>query len=202
MTDSSPPDTPASAAPIDPRQRNRNRLALIGLFLLFIGPIGVAWVLNAGQLIPGAKTYGERIDPLLDLRQSPPRRADGSVYDWAPTERKRRLLVAAPADCAAPCVTLAKDLDKLRQIFGKEAEHLDLLWMGPLPAGAPAGYIALADDPALRAKLPRSAAVVGKESAGAPVYVIDPYGFVILRYAPGSDIAEMRKDLNKLLKMR
>jgi len=38
-------------------------------------------------------------------------------------------------------------------------------------------------------------------TAGVPVDVIDPHGFVILRYAPGADAAGIRADLGKLLKL-
>jgi hypothetical protein len=51
-------------------------------------------------------------------------------------------------------------------------------------------------DPALLAKLPRV-----NDPAGVPVFVIDPHGFVILRYAPGADPANLRSDVSKLLKL-
>ncbi len=179
--------------------RNRNRLMLIAIFAIFFGPILLAWVLNANHVIPGAKTAGERLQPIVDLRTTEVRLADGSRYAWAPAQRMRRMLVIAPPACGAPCARQAADLDKLRAIFGKDAEHLELLWMGPYPEGAPrpSSLRLLADDPALRAKLPRAS-----DAKGAPVYVIDPYGFVILRYAPGFDVSLMRKDLAKLLKMQ
>jgi hypothetical protein len=33
------------------------------------------------------------------------------------------------------------------------------------------------------------------------MYIVDPNGFVILRYAPGADLRGMREDLVKLLKL-
>ena len=36
---------------------------------------------------------------------------------------------------------------------------------------------------------------------GVPVYVIDPNGFVILRYPPGADLGGLRTDLARLLKL-
>lgn len=48
--------------------RNRNRLMLIAIFAIFFGPILLAWVLNANHVIPGAKTAGERLQPIVDLR--------------------------------------------------------------------------------------------------------------------------------------
>ncbi|MCW0465993.1 hypothetical protein NB705_003066 [Xanthomonas sacchari] len=40
-----------------------------------------------------------------------------------------------------------------------------------------------------------------RDAAGVPIYVIDPNGFVVLRYAPGFDPAGLRADLAKLLKL-
>lgn len=184
--------------------RNRGRRTLLLLLAVFAGPILVALLLNAGGFIPGAKTVGERLEPIVDLRSAPPRLADGGRYDWAPDARMRRLLVLAPAGCDAACAPLPAELEKLRLIFGRDADHLEILWMGPYPAGAPAlpSVRLLADDPALRARLPRARLPRAVDPAGAPVYVVDPYGFVILRYRPGTDISEMRKDLSKLLKMQ
>jgi hypothetical protein len=53
----------------------------------------------------------------------------------------------------------------------------------------------------LRAALPRVDAGSAGGAQGVPVYVIDPNGFVILRYAPGADPAGLRADLAKLLKL-
>lgn len=189
----------SSPSPIDPAQRRRGRRVLIAIVAIFFGPILLAKILNMNGLIPAPSTYGERFDPLIDLRHSPPRLADGSVYDWAPATRMRRLLVVAPAHCSDACARRAADLEKLREIFGRDAEHIELLWLGDYPAGAarPPGMRLLADDATLRAHLPKST-----DPSGAPVYVVDPYGFVILRYPPEADIALMRKDLARLLKMQ
>jgi hypothetical protein len=84
------------------------------------------------------------------------------------------------------------------QLFGKDADQVDVLWLGTLPAGAarPASLRELAPAPDLRERLPRL-----DDPAGVPVYVIDPNGFVILRYAPGFEPGGLRADLVKLLKL-
>jgi len=73
-----------------------------------------------------------------------------------------------------------------------------ILWIGTRPPGAaqPSSLRVLARDPALLAALPRV-----DDPAGVPVYVIDPNGFVVMRFAPGFDPAELRADLAKLLKL-
>jgi hypothetical protein len=53
----------------------------------------------------------------------------------------------------------------------------------------------------LHAGLPRLQPAPGEPRDGVPVYVIDPNGFVILRYPPGFDPSGLRADLAKLLKL-
>jgi hypothetical protein len=53
----------------------------------------------------------------------------------------------------------------------------------------------------LRAGLPRVDEITSIGRRGVPVYVIDPNGFVILRYPPGFDPAGLRADLARLLKL-
>ena len=45
-------------------------------------------------------------------------------------------------------------------------------------------------------------AVVPSHPAGTPVYVVDPHGFVVLRYAPGFDPGGLRMDVARLLKLK
>ena len=85
------------------------------------------------------------------------------------------------------------------RLFGHNADKVEVLWLGALPAGAPAlpEVRQLREDPALRAALPRS-----DDPAGTPVYVIDPNGFVVLRFPPHADPAGLRTDVARLLKLK
>jgi hypothetical protein len=136
--------------------------------------------------------------PAIDARGVVPRLADGSDYAWRPAERLWRIVVAPPVDCAADCQKLARDLDTVWQLFGNNADNVEILWIGKLPAGAPdtQSRRVLQSTPELLAALPRVL-----DPAGVPVYVIDPNGFVILRYAPGTDPGFIRADVSKLLKL-
>jgi hypothetical protein len=89
---------------------------------------------------------------------------------------------------------------------GQNADHVDVLWLCaeagctvPSPLREDRMLRVLAPDEALRATLPGAGAATGV--AGVPVYIIDPNGFVILRYAPGTDLMGLREDLSKLLKL-
>lgn len=184
--------------PIQPRHR-RNRALLIAIFAIFFGSLLLAGALRfSGWRPAGTKAYGELLQPPGDLRRMVPRLADGRDYRWRPRERLWRIALAPPADCIDACITLARQLDTVWQLTGKDADRVHVLWVGTPPAAMPR-------DPALRVLRPNAALRAGlprvDDPRGVPVYVIDPYGFVILRYAPGFDPAGLRSDLARLLKL-
>ena len=189
----------------DPSTRNRNRVLLIAIFAMFFGSMLVAGALRfSGWRPAGTKNHGEMLDPPGDLRTVVPRQVGGGNYAWNPVARTWRIAFAPPEQCGSECVELLRRLDTVWQLTGREADRVDVLWICAAtacapPAGAPRpGTLRLLQaDPALRAALPRV-----DDPRGVPVYLIDPNGFVILRYPPGFDPAGLRADLAKLLKLK
>lgn len=179
------------------RRRNRNALLLIAVMIF--GSFLIAGALRfSGWRPAGMKNKGELLQPPGDLRRAHPQLIEGGEYAWNPVERHWRILVAPPTDCGSRCDQLASDLDKVWQLTGREADRVEIFWLGQVPASAPtmSRQRALRDEAALRAALPRV-------DVHAPVtYLIDPNGFAILRYAPGHDPGDLRSDLSKLLKLK
>lgn len=189
-----------NATPVTRRQRNRNRALLIAVVVIFLGSALLAGALRfAGWRPEGMRNHGELLQPPGDLRAVALATADGRPYAWQPVERTWRIAVAPPAGCGAECVRLSGDLDKVWQLFGREADRVHILWMGELPADATRSRTLhmLAEDVEFRAGLVRN-----DDPAGVPVYVIDPNGFVILRYAPGFDAGHLRTDMARLLRLK
>lgn len=181
-------------------QRSRNRLVLIAIFAVFFGAFAFAGILRfSGWRPAGMKNHGELLDPPGDLRALSPALVTGGTYRWNPVERIWRIAVAPPADCGEPCVSLANELDLVSQLFGRDGDRVHILWIGGAPdvAQKMRDTRELRDDPAMRHGLPRV-----DDPAGIPVYVIDPNGFVILRYAPGFDPSHLRQDMSRLLKLK
>ncbi len=199
MNSNSPAPSQLDPSQSDPAKVRRGRWILVLIFLLFFGSIFGAGVLRfSGWQPQGSKVHGEMLKPAIDARAVVPRLADGGDYAWQPTERLWRIVVAPPADCTNECQQLARDLDTVWQLFGNKADHVEILWIGTLAPDAPAtpSRRLLQSTPELLAALPRV-----DDPAGVPVYVIDPNGFVILRYAPGTDPGFIRADVSKLLKL-
>jgi hypothetical protein len=183
--------------------RRRNRLALLGLAALFVLPILAAmWINYRGQLPAPTRQHGELLQPRPDLSEHAPVLRGGGEYAWAPSERIWRIVVAPPADCGEACLRLGEQLDTVWRLFGRNADHAHVLWLcppdecTPPPALSPEALRVVEHDPALRAQLPRV-----DDPRGLPVYVVDPYGFVVLRYPPGFDPAGLREDMARLLKL-
>ncbi|HRO26600.1 MAG TPA: hypothetical protein PLD19_04090 [Luteimonas sp.] len=187
-------------APVSPQQRGRNRGTLVLIIVLFLGSALVAGALRfSGWRPEGSRNHGELLQPPVDLRGMSLALHDGGDYAWHPTERTWRIALAPAEGCGAPCVELSRQLDTVWQLFGHRADHVHILWIGTPPADAvrnPAWHV-VEPAPALLAALPRR-----EDAAGTPVYVIDPNGFVILRYAPGFDPGHLREDVARLLRLR
>ena len=180
--------------------RNRNRGMLIAIIVIFLGSFIVAGALRFSGWRPEAlKNKGELLQPPGDLRRVKPLLTDGSEYQWNPVERTWRIALAPPTNCTTQCVELARQINLVWQLFGREADRVHVLWIGTPPAGATKLQTLrlLQQSPALRSALPRV-----DDAKGVPVYVIDPNGFVILRYAPGFDPADLRTDMARLLRLR
>ena len=196
------------------RLRKRNRGLLLLIFALFFGSMLVAGALRfSGWRPAGMKNKGELLQPPVDLRARAPKLASGAAYAWNPGERQWRILAVPPAGCGEACDTAARDLDVLWRSIGHNADKVDVLWLCaeagcqvPAPLRDDRTLRVLAPDEALRAALAVPAAAPGDAGAGVaatgvPVYIVDPNGFVILRYAPGSNLMGVREDLSKLLKL-
>ena len=192
---------PAMTVPTpDVARTRRGRLVLIVLFVLFFGSAFAAGMLRLSGWMPaGLKNHGELLQPPTDLREMQLSLADGRPYDWNPDARTWRILAAPPSSCDAECARLLAELDKVWRLFGHNADKVEVLWLGPLPAASPPlpELRHLGESAALRAALPGV-----DDPAGTPVYVIDPNGFVVLRYAPHADPAGLRTDVARLLKLK
>ena len=182
--------------------RRRNRGMLVALFLLFFGGMLVAGLLRfSGWRPEGAKNKGEMLQPYGDLRDYAPTLIDGGAYGWKDEPRIWRI-VAMPRDCdgarAAECTRLLADFDKVWRLMTKDADRVHVLWAGELPPGTPPmrEVRQLRADDGLRAGLVR-----WDDAGGDAAWLVDPNGFVVLRYAPGFDPGDLRTDLARLLKI-
>jgi hypothetical protein len=179
-------------------QKTRSRLTLLLIAVFFLGSFGVAAALFFGGWKPSqTRNIGEMLDPYPDLRDLDLRRADGQAWTWEPAKRHWHVIVAPPADCGAPCWQMLDALHRVWLSEGRHADKLEVLWFGELPSRAPnfPGLVPMQASAALQARLPDQA-----RPDALPVYLADPNGYLVLRYAPGFNPSGLRKDLGRVLK--
>ncbi|MEO5628439.1 MAG: hypothetical protein ABIQ62_01570, partial [Thermomonas sp.] len=174
----------------------------VAIFVLFFGGMLIAGLLRfSGWRPAGSKNKGEMLQPYTDLRQHAPTLAAGGAYRWTDSPRTWRIVVA-PRGCEgqrrAQCGELLHQLDTVWQLMGKDADRVHVLWLGAPPAGPalPREVRLLQADAVFPAQLPRSG-----DAQGDAAWLVDPNGFVVLRYAPGFDPGDLRTDLARLLKV-
>ncbi len=187
-----------------------NRGMLIALVVLFFGGMLIAGVLRfSGWQPEGMKNKGEMLQPYGDLRDYTPTLAAGGAYRWGAEPRIWRIVVA-PVECegsrSAACTELLREIDVVWRLMGKDADRVHVLWVGAPPAGIalPREVRLLRPDAVLPGTLPSGRQSADPAHAGAggdAAWLVDPNGFVVLRYAPGFDPGDLRTDLARLLKV-
>lgn len=180
--------------------KTRSRLVLLLVAALFGAPIIAAMILhNIGWKPSITKNNGTLLQPPPDLRDLTLLRADGTRYEWEPRARRWRIAVLPPADCTTRCSELIASLDKVWQLQGRRADRLDVLWFGDVPAAAAPfrRFVPMQPNAELASRLPNAQPAADGTPA---LYLIDPSGFLAMRYEPGADVAGVREDVAQLLK--
>lgn len=178
----------------------RSRATLLGVAALFFTSFGIAlFLIYSGWKPVATRNAGELLQPPVELGTLGLMRADGSVYpEWERDRRLWRVVVLPPPGCGEPCLRLSDSLYRVWVSEGRHADRVQVLWFGEVPAQAPEyrAFLPMQASPTLRATLPAS-----HVDGSLAVYLIDPNGFLVMRYAPGFDPTGLRKDLARLLKV-
>ena len=184
--------------PSAPASKLRSRLTLLLIVAMFFSSFGIAaFLFFTGWTPAGSRNFGELLQPPKALAGIQLQRADGTPYAWAPEKQRWQLVVVAPADCGEPCARMLDNLHRVWFSEGRQADRIDILWFGDVPAQGERfrGLVPMAANPEFIAALPD----VSRPDA-LPVYLVDPDGFLALRYPPGFNPSGLRKDLGRLLK--
>ena len=180
-----------------PLRRGKGRWQLLGLLAVVIGPMLLASAMYRWQFwVPQTRSYhGE----LIATGQTP---ADlGVAGNWGnelEDEPRWQLLVTTAGDCRSDCRQLVYLARQIHIGLGREAARAghNLAHGAALPADYAAEL--QADYPQLRL-LELDAERYPEE--GAQLWLVDPHGNLVLRYAAGNDGKQILEDLRYLLKI-
>ena len=171
-----------------------NRRTLLLLLLVFLAPALGAWLLyiNAGHLHLGTTNKGEFVQP--------PRQVDvtGLALPQDYFAHNLTLVYASGPECAAECRRALGIMHVTELALGEQMSHAQRLYLaeGRPDADAVKGDAGLtAVDASGRAVLK---AFDGADSSKY-VYLVDPHGYVVLRYSLAQDPKWILQDLRHLL---
>lgn len=184
--------------------RPRTRTLLLITFLIFMLPVAAAWLLNVyapGWRPFGTLNHGTLVQPVRHLSAAGLYHFDGSPMDGAYLSGRWTLVHLVHGNCARSCEDALQRSYQVRQALGDDQLRLQLLLVLPRAPDAdsaklpPGVDLATASDDWL-------AHFFFSEPAPDPgVYLVDPQGYLMMRYSADVDRRDLLADLERLLKI-
>jgi len=183
------------------KSRRNHRLTLLLLAGVAVLPLLAAYVLYLFWRPSSLTNYGELLPP-TSIADAVAPQPDGSRFDFARFKGKWVMLMVDSGQCDAYCQGKLYRMRQVRLTQGQNMERIERAWLiddemapaGQLRADYEGTYEIRVKDRALLSRLP------ARSSARAHIYIVDPLGNVILRYAGDADATGMKKDFNRLLR--
>ena len=164
----------------------RAKVALI--FAVCAAPFLLAWLAyDRGWTPRRAANYGELLEP---------RRLEGPL---APLRGKWVLVTFDAAACPPACERKLYIVRQVRLALGKDAARIERLWL-VTDGGRPSARLVAAIEGAHIAATTIEAERAFPGELRAHIYLVDPLGDLMMRYAADADPSRMIKDLERLLK--
>jgi len=185
------------------QKKPRSLFPLLAMVVVFAAPVLAAWFFYFNpQYLPSTRSNrGELIQPVIPLNADLGlRKVDGSPLDTNPFEEKWTLISLNAAPCEQACRNKLIALRQIRLALGETRYSVERLQILTGTETAPdwgdefeGMKVALADARLLTA-------LGGSESAQERLYILDPMGNLMMRYAPDAPVKDTLKDMERLLK--
>lgn len=185
----------------------RSRMLLLLITACFAVPLVVAAVLVQFWRPGGGGAHGDLLDTARPVPELVLRQAGDPLPARELFERRWTLLYWLPAACDQDCEQSLYYMRQVRLALGKDADRVQtVLATDDAPAETLSGWLAQEHaamqlteaDSKLPAFLAESFATGNAEGW---IYVIDPLGNLLMRYASDSDPGDILDDLKHLLKL-
>ncbi|HEY1773258.1 MAG TPA: hypothetical protein VGH91_08715 [Gammaproteobacteria bacterium] len=172
----------------------KNRLTLLLLLLVFLLPALGSWLLyaNRAHVHLGTTNKGEFVQPPRQLDAA----AIGLPADWF--AHHLTLVYAGGESCDDACHQALHVMQGTRLALGEQTDQLRLLY---LSSGIPTADVTQANPAVTGRDVTGAALRAGFDGADAPkyIYLVDPNGYVVLRYPLAEDPKDILIDLRHLL---
>lgn len=183
------------------------RLKMLLVLLLCASPVIASYITYYFIRPEGRRNFGELIDPQRPVPNLSATTLDGKSVNVQTLKGQWMLVSISGGACDTSCQNHLYLQRQVRETLGKEKDRLDWVWFVSDAAPVPDAL-----RPALKGatvlRLPAEQlgtwmqAANGKQLADH-IYVIDPMGNWMMRFAPGFDAesaVKAKKDLERLLK--
>lgn len=199
-----------------PAQRNRQRVLLIGIVVLFFSPMIVAWIvygyMQGGASTTATRNHGQLLEPARALHDFTLQRAGGGRYQLADMRGQWTLVYFGGQHCERVCQHTLYALRQSRLAQGGEMKRVSRVYVAAADAGAKSLDAVLKAFPGTTVLSGSAKAVadfsqqfvISPGKGGEPVqsvYIVDPLGNIVMHYAPDFDPRGLIKDLEVLLKV-
>jgi hypothetical protein len=187
----------------------RSLWPLWAMVIIFALPVAAAWFYYFNpEFLPEARANrGELIQPVrpwpADLQFSEP---DGRAFDAATMADHWTLLTVSRSPCNLACREKLVELRQIRLALGESSlvvERMALLVGGaPQPAlGATDEFAGTREVVAPVSAVPQLTALLGpQQEIWNRIYIVDPLGNLMMRYAADAPPKDVLKDMERLLK--
>ncbi len=201
-------------APAKSKAGIRVWLTLVAIVVLIGTPLLVAWVLVIGP-VPWRPArlanYGALVVPPVSLKDAALADLEGKPAGLGRLLGKWNLVYVGNATCDAPCQTILATTRQVRFALGKDMGRVQRVFITDHPDPSPAlravlgGYpelVVLTGEPDVlrrfRLQFPMSQA--GEATQAIGLFIVDPQGLVMMRYASAPDAKGLLNDLKRLLR--
>ena len=192
----------------DPATRTRlGRWKMALVLLICAAPVASSYFAYYVVRPEGRRNYGELIDPQRPLPDVVGTTLDGRSVNLRTLKDQWLLVSVSGGACDAACANHLYFQRQLREGLGKNKDRMDRVWLVNDAAPVPEALLpALRDATVIR--VPRDAlaqwlAPQAGQSIENHLYVVDPMGNWMMRFAPGVDLAtapKIKKDLEHLMR--
>jgi cytochrome oxidase Cu insertion factor (SCO1/SenC/PrrC family) len=177
---------------------------------VFVAPVIAAWFfyLNPEYLPSGRTNRGELIEPVVPL---PPELGllspAGEPFDPAGLEGRWTLVFLSGRDCSNACRARLADMRQIRLAVGEGSLSVERLLLMTTPDATDEGAALAAEFEGMQVALTDAAGgvrlldLLGTGAEGLDrLYILDPMGNLMMRYAPDAPAQDTLKDMERLLK--
>jgi hypothetical protein len=191
------------------RRKLSGRVKMLLVMLACAAPVIASYLAFYVVRPEGRKNYGELILPTRALPYTAVQRIDGSNVPL-PTLQGQWLLVSIGGGaCDEACQQRIYWTRQLREVMGRDKDRIERVWLiedaTPVDAKlAPQVHAPLNDAQAFRVSEATLKEWLPAPEAGAKIsdhlYVVDPYGNLMLRWPAQIDAAKAKRDVHNLLR--